>query len=75
MPELPAHSPLTAADLICNTCGKVMKRTVVMNRTEVDHIDYTCQNEATGCSYKVEAKLFCSLQTIRIPSPEVLKKK
>ena len=67
MGELPAHSPLIAADLVCSTCGLTMEKKVIMNRQEVDHIDYTCQNADIGCSYKVEAKVFSGYQPIRIP--------
>lgn len=62
MPELPAHSPLIAGDLVCNTCGETMERKVVMNRQGVDHIQYSCSNKEKGCNYFVEAKMFSNLQ-------------
>lgn len=70
MPEMPALSPLMAGDLVCNTCGLVMERKVIMNNQGVAHIEYSCQNADKGCSYKVESRQPCNLQTMMIPTPK-----
>lgn len=62
----PEHAPLVAGDMVCNTCGLVMERKVVMGRREVDHIEYACQNADKGCNYKVERKEYCNLQPMML---------
>ena len=64
MQKTPEHAPLVAGDLVCNTCGLVMERKIVMGRKEVVHIEYICQNADKGCNYKVERKVYSGLQPI-----------
>jgi RNase P subunit RPR2 len=57
--SIPDLSPLVAANLVCHSCGTVLKPKVVMGRRGqkqvVDHLEYVCKNKETGCNYKVHS--------------------
>lgn len=59
---MPDHAPLLAGNVVCFTCGTILKPYVVMGRRGVDHIEYECKNPSTGCSYKVESNHMISAE-------------
>lgn len=52
--SMPNHAPLIASRCICQTCGRDMDVKVNMGRNGVTGITYSCTNNESGCSYKVE---------------------
>lgn len=63
--NIPDFSPLVASELICAGCGDVLEFKVVKNsRGHVEHLLYTHRNEAAGCSYTCEAKVYSNLQML-----------
>ena len=64
---LPDQSPVTAIPAYCHRCGTLMKVKVVMGPRGIDHVEQTCTNQKTGCSYVVETKQYlqCEMRAIR----------
>ena len=59
---IPEQSPIVGGTIICGGCGNEMKREVKVGRRGVESLRYECRNEATGCSYFIETKVFVGVE-------------
>lgn len=73
--QIPDHAPIIAADHFCDTCGQLMKRTIQLSRRGIEGVLYECYNRKTGCSYKIEEKVYSTAtpQPSRPPVEELVK--
>ena len=63
---VPDHSPLIAANLICQTCGKPMKMEIIKSRRGVEELKYACFNPESGCSYEVRVNNMVTAQCVAV---------
>lgn len=54
----PDHAPLIASPVICQKCGTVLKPKIIKNKRGVTHLEYSCTNAETGCSYRIETNVY-----------------
>lgn len=71
--SIPDHAPIIAADHFCDTCGEQMKRTILKSRRGVEGVVYECYNRKTGCSYKIETKVYSTASPQPSRPPEEVK--
>jgi len=53
------HAPLLAGDVVCHTCGNILKPQVIQGaRGGVQCVRYECRNKEHGCSYATETNVY-----------------
>ena len=55
---IPEQSPLEAGDIMCGACGTILKAKAKLGLRWVDSVVYECRNEETGCSWRLERKVY-----------------
>lgn len=58
---MPERSPLLAGNLVCFTCGSIMKPKIVMGPRGVAHVEYECRNEKHD-PYRLESTAMISAE-------------
>ena len=70
---VPEHAPLVAGNVMCHTCGSILKPIPVKGRNGVNAIRYECRNKDTGCSYMVESTAYLASEVVPIlPAAEAV---
>jgi hypothetical protein len=62
--SVPEHAPLLAGNVVCHTCGSILKPEVVKGRSGVSAIRYSCYNKDSGCSYFTETNQYLSSEVL-----------
>ena len=60
------HAPLLAGNVVCHTCGSLLKPQIIKSRRGVECIRYECHNAETGCSYRTEVNTYLSSELVPI---------
>ena len=69
---IPDNSPVLIVPLACSGCSRPMEMKIVKGRRGLDHVEYWCVNEETGCSYRIETKSYVNAEMRGFrPEPKV----